>query len=123
MGKIALDRTFPQTISSNGRYSTSIPSISRTYQLTHSNLDVNAIHICQNGGRPGDQFVNFLIQWKVSPVEGRLLSRTARTKKFLTAEVAAEEAGPWRSCGKRLRVEDLPDVCQTVVFHGMSGGG
>ena len=45
-------------------------------------------------GRPEDQFVNFLIQQKVSPFEGRSPSGTAHTKRRLTAEVAAEEAGP-----------------------------
>ena len=123
--KIALDGTFPQTRSANAlRYGTHIPSVAYIRPLTPSNLDVNTIDICQNPwGRPEDRYVNFLIQQMVFPFEGRSLSGTTHTEKSLTAEVAAEEAGPWRFRGKRLRVEDLSKVCRTVVFHGASGGG
>jgi len=50
------------------------------------------------GGRPEDQFINFLIEQKVFPFVWDSLPGTSHIEIPPIAEVAAEEAGPWRPC-------------------------
>jgi len=67
------------------------------------------------GGRPEDQFVNFLIEQKVLPSKKARTRHQAHVKTPFPTEIAAEEGGPRRSRGKGLCVEDISEVCRIVV--------
>ena len=67
------------------------------------------------GGRPEDQFVNFLIEQKVLTARDARSRDRVDVKTPFVIEIAAEEGGPWRSRGEGLRVEDISEVCREVV--------
>lgn len=67
------------------------------------------------GGRPEDQFVNFLIEQKVFPANAARSWDRAHVKTLFVTEGAAEEGGPGGSRGEGLCVEDISEVCREVV--------